>query len=265
MNYNVVSLGGQSQYDLKGVRFGDKSFMFWKRKNEQSLNKILVIFNKKYENMPVMDGSIILSLKGLYNYQDLKVALQIFQHIMGNNKINVTFVVANENEKQVAEALGRELGVLYKVENAEQMISKMQEDMVKQNASNLQAGDGKMIEKYDNGVLKQITVEDDAVYENNGYLNSEEEKASLLREWLNDPVKRDELSKMSVQDRDKLLTDAVLGNRKKHRLEEANEQVASNKVGAMALDSANGEKSLVNAELGVVQNKKSDENQYLAV
>lgn len=266
MNYNVVPLNGGSQFDLNGVRFDGKSFMFWKKKG-QPITEIVVIFNKKYENISVRDGVAILSLKGLMNYSDLKEAIQIFKKIIGDSKIQFSFIVGNENEQKVAEALGSELGIAYTIQNINQVVNqtKVMEEEIKN--QELSAGNSQMIEKYDYGVLKQISVDKNKgiAYENNGLLNSEEEKISLLHQWMQDPVMAEKLSRMSVEARNELLTQSVMANRTENRLEKASEQRANDTVGEMAVNKAIREDGLVNTTLGIIQNNASNLNQYSVV
>lgn len=272
INYEVIPLRGNNQIDINGVRFNGKSFMFWKNKRTQDINEVIVVFNDKNSgNLELRDGVAILSLRGLTNYQDLKNAMMIFLQIMKNNQINVQlhFLVENENQRQIAEALGKEIGLSYAVQdvdqNREQEVAKMEEQLKKNTDSSLNVNGNHMIEKNDNGILKKITVHNGNVYENNGLLDSEEEKISLLREWMKDSFKAQELMKMSEAERNEMLTQAVLDNKKQYRLENVDKQSANDKVGEVAMNVANAENGLMNAELGIVQHTDSRANQYSAV
>lgn len=272
MNYDVVPLNGGDQFDLNGVRFDGKSFIFWKKKGSQPITKIVTVFDKKYENIPVSDGVAILSLKGLINYNDIKKAVLIFQQIIQNKQVQFHFIVGNENERQIVEALGNELGLSFVVQNLnqnvqqsmEQKVNAMEEDIKRED---IFAGSSQVIEKYDNGKLQQISVDSNrgVAYENVGMLSNEEEKVSLLREWMQDPVRAQELSRMSVEARNELLTQAVMSNRREYRLESASEVVANDIVGEVAKEKASQEDGLGNTELGIVQNKPSSANEYYAV
>lgn len=272
MNYTIVPLNGGNQFDLSGVRFRDKSFMFWKKKSNQPINEIMVVFDKKYENIEIRDGVLVLSLKGLTNYNDLREAFNIFLLIVKNKNINVRFIIDNEQTRQIADSLGKEFGVVFVVQdinkknrqNVGPNLKQMEEDIKNKK---LMVGNTQMIEKYDNGVLKQITVDKSrgVAYENNGMLNSEEEEISLLREWMKDPVKREELSKLSVEERNELLTKEVMSNRKQYRMESVNKVVSNDMVGDAAIAKANLEDGLVNTELGITKNNISNENQYSVV
>lgn len=270
MYYSLENLGNYSRYDLMRVSFDGKEFMFWKKKNGPPVTEVLVVLDgQSAERVPVLDGKVILSLdkimgNGKGNPRDLRDAILIFQRVTKNDKIRIKFLISNNEQKEIIERVCHSLGVSYEIENANLAIKGMEEEMIKQ-AQNMRAGDGQMIEKYDNGQLKQITVQDGKAYENNGMLNTEEEKVSLLREWMKDPVKRDKLSRMSVEARDEWLTRTVLASRKEYRMESANEQIADDKVGELAMNKVSQEDGLVNTELGVVQNNVSNANQYSAV
>lgn len=269
MNYDVVPLNGGKQFELFGVKFKDKSFMFWKKKGNQPIKEVIVVFDKKNENMEVREGTMILSLKALNNYRDLRDAILIFLDIIQNKQIKFHFIINNEKERQIAEGLGKELRFSFDIKDVNddkkqkvgQNLAKMEEEIKNQE---LMVGNSQMIEKNDNGVLKQITVDKNrgVAYENNGILTTEEEEIILLREWMNDPIKASELSKMSIEARNELLTKTVMANRKEYRLEEVNEVEANDKVGEVAMSKAEHEDGLVNTELGITQNGIYNENKY---
>lgn len=117
MRYVIIPLKGPGDIDLIGVRFGDKSFIYWRKLSTSNIGTVVVIFNKEHENIAVQDN-LILSLKGLTNYQDLSSAIEILLQITGISKVGVRFhfIVGNENQRQVAESLGRQFGFSYSVQ-----------------------------------------------------------------------------------------------------------------------------------------------------
>lgn len=242
LDYNVVPLNGGSQFDLNGVRFNGKSFMFWKMKNNQPIKEVAVILDKKYENIKIHDWVVILSLKGLTNYRDIRDAIFIFQQIMNHRQLQFRFVVGNEQERQITEGLGRELQLSYVVQdmnlqNREKEVQLMETEMQKNVVQDFSTGGNRMIEKNDNGQLKQIMIHNGATYENSGTLSGEEEKMRLRREWMKDPIEVQRLN----------------------RLESENQQVAMNKVGEVAMKNATQEDG------GITQNNVSNVNQYSMV
>lgn len=266
MNYKIVPLGGDSPFDLNGVRFDGKSFMYWKKKTDVVVQKINVVFDKKYESIPIPVGEMVLSLKGLQSYSDLEQAIQIFREATQMYHVSFRFVVGNDFEKKIAENLGMRLHLSFDIQMKDNQVEKMIEENIQKNdTSKLSMGGNQMIETYQNGQLNQYTVNNGVVYENRGILNNEEEKMSLLREWMKDPVKALELSNLSEEERNDLLNKAVMGNKKKYYLENASEQKSYDKVGEVAIQTADRVGGMVNGELGIIQNHPSNENQYSAV
>jgi hypothetical protein len=82
---------------------------------------------------------------------------------------------------------------------------------------------------------------------------------------MQDPVKAEKLTRMSENARNDLLTRTVLAGRKQHRLENASQQLASDKAGEAAISVAKQDGGLVNTELNIVQHTDSRLNQYSAV
>lgn len=259
MNYNVVSLNGGNQFDLSGVRFDGKSFIFWKNKSTQKVTEVVVIFDQKYASQKLRDGVVILSLQGLKDYKDIMKALMIFKDIVKNSSIQFHFVVGSEQEEKMAQTLGANLGLSYFVQNInkkeeqrqEQNLKQMEEEIKSQSSRDLSTGGDKIVEKYDNGVLRQITVHGDTAYENVDYLNIEEKKMSLLKEWMKDPKKAYELSKLSAEARNELLTQAINYNNKGYRLESASELSGQSEVADLTKDTTGKVDGKGNTELGV--------------
>lgn len=260
MKYNVVSLNGGNQFDLSGVRFEGKSFIFWKNKNTDKITEVVVVFDQKYGNQKLRDGVAIVSLQGLKDYKDIMNAINIFKDIVKDDNIQFHFIVANEQEEKMTESLGASLGINYVVQNInkkEQLVQKdtlvkMEEEIKRKPSGDLSAGGDKLIEKYDNGVMKQITVHGNKAYENVNALNTEEEKVSLLREWMKDPKKAYELSKLSVEARNELLMQAINANKREYRLESASELgKQSSEFGQTTREMASQSNGKANTELGI--------------
>lgn len=259
MNYKVVSLNGGNQFDLNGVRFDGKNFIFWKNKNASVISEVIVVFNQKYGNQKLKNGTCVLSLQGLNNYNDIMSAIMVFKEIYKGVKIKFNFIVESEKEEELVSSLGEGLRLDYAVWNAnkrekkdkESNLKKMEES-VKNDSNSLTGNGDKIVEKYDNGNLRQVTIHNDIAYENLGSLNSEEEKVSLLREWMQDPVKARELASMSDEARNNLLMEAISVNKREYRLESASELgEQTTDLGQASLDMANDYDSKVNANLGI--------------
>lgn len=269
MNYEVVPLKGPSQYELNGVRFRGKNFMYWKNRSSRSVMGVTVVFSRDQENVPVSDGVIILSLKGLTNYNDLKEAILIFQQVVSNQKLRFQFVVGNEEEKKVAEALGRDFSLFYEIRETwkqkDETIDAVRKNLESTDSSELSADGSKTITTDQNGISKKVTISDGKAYVNSGLLSINEEKKILLEKWMKDPALNHEIRGLSAEALDQKLSNAVNANRTAYRMESAREQSAHNKVGDIAMKKASQEDGLVNANLGIVQNHVSNVNQYSAV
>ena len=271
-DYKVVSLRGNEQLDLNGVRFDGKNFLFWKKKSTQIIKQVVIIFNKKYENMEIRDGMMILSLKGLTSYQDLYRAISIFIQILRSNQrdIKFHFIVENENQREMAEELGRNLGISYEINNlleankeANKKVNAVLEKL--NNNQNVKASGSKTIEVQKDTGIEKVTINNDKAYVNNGMLSIEEQKYLLLQEWKKDSFMSSRLENMTPEEIDRMLTEKVTRNLTTYRMESAREQSANNEVGEVAMNKATNEDGLVNAELGLVENNVYNPNKYSAV
>ena len=269
MNYNIIPLKGPAQYELNGVRFNKKSFMYWKNRSSHSIRGVTVVFSKEQENVPVYDEMVVLSLKGLTSYNDLKEAILIFQQIVPNKQLRFQLVVGNENEKRVADALGRDLGLSYEIRESfgkdNKNVDEVEDKLQNSNSSDLSANGSQTITTEQNGISRSVTITDGKGYINSGALSINEEKKILLEEWKRDPVMLQKIQSYSPKVLDDMLTKAVTSNLTSYRMESSLKQSANDKVGEIAMKKAQQEDGLVNANLGIVQNHVSSVNQYSAV
>lgn len=265
MGYSVVPINTNNQYEVYGVSFENKKFMYWKNKSSQLDKEVMVIFNQSYGNVSVVDGMVILSLAGLSNYADIRNAMMIFkQGILKNQSVQVQFVVGNENEQKIAESLGREIGGNYTIRNVNKRVQAVEEKLEMSRSNELSASGSQNI-SVERGGIQNYTIQGNHVYDNNDTLSIEEQKRLKLEEWKKDPVKWQQISGLSEQALEEALMQAVTIGKKEHRLEGASEQVSQNRVGQAAIDRAGQEDGRVNAELGIVQNNVANSNQFSAV
>ena len=273
--YELVNLQGHvdNKFDLYGVKFdlNSKSFLFWKKKNVVDIKEVLILFDKRYENaLEMKDNSLVLSFTRLSGSADVKSAILLFFQIFKDMNLRAQddflfqFIVGDIEQKELVEKLGNELNIPFVVVNLNKNAS-IDLAQNKNSDNNIGVNGSQMIDKYDNGELKKITIHDGSAYENNSLLNSEEEKLVLLREWMQDPVRARELMRMSESERDNLLTKAVLSGRKQYRLEEANQQLSGDKASDVAKNVAEHNNGLVNTELNIVQHTDFRDNQYSVV
>jgi len=267
-NYKIVPLNEQGPIELMGVRFDRSSFMYWKNRNQVPVQEVVVVFSPRQENVEVKDGVVIVSLKGVKDYQTCREAMRILLEILQRNQQEINsflFLVENE-EHRMWESYLREEFQLNGVKQKEVVQNKILEEQKEQSqVSDLSAMGSKTIVTENNGNIQKVTIQGDKAYQNIGALNIEEQKMELLKEWQRDPVMLGRLQHLSPWERDQMLTDAVTNNLTPHPLESSREQMANDQVGEVAMKKAEQEDGLVNTELGIVQNHVSSENQYSAV
>lgn len=131
MDYQKVPLGVKGQFELNGVRFSGGSFIYWKKSTTTNITDIIIVFDKKYESIGVKDGVVVLSLKGIINYQDLSEAIRIFLKILNVIHFNVRllFIVENDNQRQVAEALGNTFGISFLLQNVNSNLENVEQNI----------------------------------------------------------------------------------------------------------------------------------------
>lgn len=292
MGYEIVPLNGQGVYDLNGVRFNNRhnTFTYWrnKRATDADVRGVMVFFDDRYVQKQVSDGVMMLSLKGLKTKDELVTAVRIFKDILLGKNIDVLFrfVVSNDEERQVAEAIAREAGVKYEINVANQLnnmsqlnnhgkgtdvqqknqnVNKLEEELKKNQLNqDINAYGSKTVETNNNGINKKITINGDKAYENNGMLSIEEEKFLLLQEWKKDPYRNNMLASRTPEEIDKMLLEAVTLNKKEYMMTSAREQTVIDEASAVAMKKASQEDGKVNSELGIVENGINNSNQYSA-
>lgn len=289
MDYEIVPLNGQGLYDLNGVRFNNRqnTFTYWKNKSTVNVRGVMVVFDDKYVKRQIPDGVMMLSLKGLKGHDELVMAVKVFKNIMARQNIDVLFrfVVSNDEERQVAEAVAREAGIKYDINVVNQMnnsqlnnqrrgaeeqkkeenVNKLEEDLKKNQVNqDVNAYGSKTIETNNNGVNKRITINGDKAYENSGMLSIEEEKFLLLQEWKNDPYKSAMIAGKTAEEIDRMLLETVTLGKKEHMMTSAVEQTAVDEASRVAMKKASLEDGKVNSELGIVENGVYNSNQYSA-
>ena len=118
MNYIVKELPNQGVFNVYLASNGKQEFTYWKRKTTNLVNQTIVVFDNKNANINLSDGSCILSLSGINDFWEMHNAIKFYitQINKGQNiNIRFNFIVENENQRQVAEAIGYNLRVEYEV------------------------------------------------------------------------------------------------------------------------------------------------------
>ena len=265
MNYSVKELPNQGVFNVYLASNGKQEFTYWKRKTTNLVNQTIVVFDNKNANINLSDGSSVLSLSGINDFWELQNVIRFYMSQINkaqNSNIKFTFVVENENQRQVAEAIGYNLRVEYEVVKSNSYSNAINEVSNElENKNEISASGSKTLEVSD----KKITVSDNKAYVNTGALSIDEQKKILLDEWLKDPFMSRRISSLSKEEIDRMLIENVTNNLKEYRMESSREQEARDKVGEAAIKIASGEDGLVNHELGIVQNDVSKVNGYSAV
>lgn len=130
MSYQMVPLGVSGNFKIYGVRFDGGNFMFWHKISISVIKKVIVVFEEKYQDMYLGDDMILLSLIGINNYEKWTNIINIFIEIMKSDKskINFQFVVGSDEQARVVDKLGKEIGVLFEINNVNVVVASVQEE-----------------------------------------------------------------------------------------------------------------------------------------
>lgn len=153
LEYSMKDLRNlKDNYVGKVIKFDSKAFFFWKNRSNKVLKEIIVIFDNNYGNIEVLDGMVVVSLAGLKSEADLAQAFKIFSGILNNSSVKFTFLVANPDEKRIAEILGSSLRNVYEIKNGDEYINAKRVGMESSSVSNnLEFNDAKTVVKSDFG------------------------------------------------------------------------------------------------------------------
>lgn len=264
---------------LYGIKFyfnGDtKKIMFWFKNNIRKTQRVTIVFESKNESIRMEEGNLVLSLKGLNNYQDIRMALMIFKQIMRNNQLNNLnyHIIANsQNQANMVKNLAQELDLSIIINNENQSLDaeniQKVEAKLKKNEEYTASG-SKTIEMSEGQRKITVTADGNAAYENISSLDIREQMATLLQEWQKDPLMSIRIRNLTTQELDQLLMENITSNLTRHRMESSSEQSAisndNRNIGQVAIDKAADNDSKVNAQLGLVENHVSSSAEYLTV
>lgn len=271
--YSVTKINS-SKFDLNGIRLANgKTCCYWKNKGSNKINDVIVIMNNS-NVVNVSNSQMCISLDGVTNGNDMLAMINAFLQEMNKigingKQFNFKFIVDNKKEIDVVNRIINILGikgVIVKSDLYNSLAENLDEAIDNINNNDLVAsGNNKQISKYEEGTLKKYTISDDKVYDDNNNLSLAEQKKVKLSEWMNDPIKMQEIVGLSKEELDKRLTEAVTVGLRTHYLESASDSVRNDKVGNVANDKARMEDGKVNSELGIVRNNVSNNNQYSTV
>lgn len=113
MNYEVKDLNLKDEFEGKGVRFSNgKSFVYWQKKGNQSIQSVEVVFDNSFSNMRLSDGGVCVLLDHVREYADIRSCIFIFcRENPAVSRVPFTFLVHTEREEQIVERLQQELEI----------------------------------------------------------------------------------------------------------------------------------------------------------
>lgn len=276
--YKIINLTKQvpntSGVNLYGVQFFDnKKFMFWFKNNIGKISRVIVIIDAKNENVSLENGAVVLSLKGLNNYDDIKTAIKFFIQIMKLehlNDIEFRFVIENTHQQAVVESVISELQIPrantwnisanIKPDNKSNVINQVEEDLTKRNFT--ASGSTQTIIGSDG--TNYTVVDGEKVIENVGTLTIEEEKLILLKKMQQDSYYASRMQEMTKEELDSYLTNIVVSNRTQASFANPTELRNSNNDVAVAAQSnasiEDGQAAVIATDPSVAVVKNSPSN-----
>lgn len=248
---------------------------------EISTITIAINKTKELENLKTINkGTIICSIEELEDkIQLLKLIKEFFDIINMTYKINHNFqfnfivntVYEEKKLKQVVDILNGDNIKCYIVETEEykkqkQLPTNQVEQIKGEQKEVLATGSKEIVKQGPNGEILKYVESNGKIYDNNFNMSINEQKQRLLNEWLKDPVKSNQISKMTKEQLDMELTRIVTLNQKQYDLKSASQTNQQNNNQAnIANNISKQEGGKVNTELGIVQNGVNNSNQFTVV
>lgn len=230
------------------------------------INSSVEINVKFNENFAIIEpNKCYISITNINEDKVKDVIMQTWKEIqkqlgIKNFSSQIKIIVNNEEDFNKANRIASNSGLRVMIEKSSEY-QKMEQ--TKQNLDKFLKAN--TVTKNDNGILKTYT-ERKADNSNIGYMLeniTSEEMYRKLQELMSDSAKKNIYENMNEEELANTVLDAIAreGNRKKYYLESARDQVATNKMGAVAGMVATQNEGIVNEEIGVVRNgsKKTDE------
>lgn len=231
-----------------------------------TINSSVEINVKFNENFAIIEpNKCYISITNINEDKVKDVIMQTWKEIqkqlgIKNFSSQIKIIVNNEEDLNKANRIASNSGLRVMIEKSSEY-QKMEQ--TKQNLDKFLKAN--TVTKNDNGKLKTYT-ERKADNSNIGYMLeniTSEEMYRKLQELMSDSAKKNIYENMNEEELTNTVLDAIAreGNRKKYYLESARDQVATNKMGAVAGMVATQNEGIVNEEIGVVRNgsKKTDE------
>lgn len=258
------------------INYNNNELIYKFNSQDNTINKLIITFNKNfyttYKN--IKPNEVILNFK---NQEDILRLLQMFFVEINTKKnipkdIKIVFEINSQNKEQeeqivkrIIEVTNLEHEVIYKDLKKEQEFNKKTEETIEEEQKELTAkGTDRITTQGIDGKNKNYTIneKEGTIYEDNNNLSEFEEKQILLKEWLNDPLKREWIENLSPEQLNIELTKVVNLSKKQYNLSLPTEEKTNDKLANISKEVANQKKDgKVNTEIGLV----IDQNKVTAV
>ena len=285
MNYRIVVIPGNPQYNLYGISFGKNKGTYWANKSARNINEVIVIFNNK-NVIGINDNQICISLHGIKNINDQKQCLKIFcEQLRGMGldvkTIRFKFVIADKREEELVNNIITSLGLNGSVLNfdvankninsndelrtKEDKIEKKIEDKFKKDREITGSSNMSNIVKYDNSVRKDKNTAYDM---SKSTLSMAEAMKAKYEELMKDPLESEKLFSMTDEEVIKYVSNLVTMDNKKYYMDNDSKSNKDNmnKTERATVDVASKYNGVSNTELGIAGNDfRYSEHKFSAV
>ena len=285
MNYRVVDINGNPEYNLKGIKLKNSgnSFVYWTTKNSRNISEVIV-YTDNSNIAAIQNNQICVSLHGIKDLNIQKECLKAFcdqLRVMGLDvkKIKFIFIVENKKEEPLINEVITSLGINGQILTAnmnkktDEKNHKIEEKIEEKfNKENQRYGDSNIVNitKYDNNTRKDIIYDEDS---NTAYNLSQENLSMsklMKKEYerlMYDPVESEKLLKMTDEEALKYVAKIVSNNRKKYYMDSnattnTTNMTRSEKASAKLASKNDGTS---NNELGIVKNSPNNSNDVSAI
>ena len=292
MNYKIVDIPGNPQYNLKGIRLKNgKTCVYWTNKSAKNINEVIVLLNNK-NAIGISNNQICISLHGINDINTQRECLKAFSEQLRSmgldvKRIKFKFVIADKKDEKVVNDMISGLGINGSVLNfdvanknvkggsekkeKEERIDKKIEDKFNNNREITGNSNISNIVKYNNGVRKDIVVDDNkkVAYDmSHNNLSMAEMMRTKYEELMRDPVMSEKLFSMTDEEVIKYVSNLVIMNNKEYYMDKEQNSNKDNMTNAekATVDVASKYDGVSNTELGITSNdSRYTERKFSAV
>lgn len=246
------------------INYNNNELIYKFNPQDNTLNKITITFNNNLYaiNKNLKPGEVNLTFK---NQEDILRLVQMFFVEIATKKninqdIKIVFEINSQNRtqeeqiaKKIIEVVGLKHEVIYKdPKKEEQKLNKKIEEEQKELTAK---GTNRITTQGIDGINKNYTIneKEGIIREDNNNLSEFEEKQSLLKEWLNDPIKKEWAENLTPEQLNIELTNTVALTKKQYNLSSPTEVKPNDELADVSKEVANQKKDgKVNTEIGIV-------------